>query len=136
MLDRLTRYKDISEEKVLNYCSLLCNNIKNSNKEYDKDPLFILLNNALIAYKDNAPKLNNVTYLQTKFIDVIKSPLVEKFRHIDEAIYIIDNCRKATWLYNETIERTKMSSETFQYFSTELMQVSDKLKELTEDLKI
>ena len=115
LIERLERYKDLSEEKVLNYSAGLANFIKQNDPEKAKsDPIYALLNESVGDYHKNAPKPLTIEYLQICFINPLKEKLVEKFRNNIEGMEIANNCRKATWLYNETISKSKVSSEEFK----------------------
>jgi len=110
----LRRYKDLTEEETLNYCAIILNKIKNTNTEYKKDPFFIALNSAVVKYYANPPKPITLVYMQQSFIEPLKITMYKDFKNIDEGMLILDNCRKATWLYIEIINNSNSTVDDFE----------------------
>ena len=129
MTEKLNKYKDLTEEQILSYCSNLINFIKINDPNYSENTFYNLLNNAVLKYYDFV-KDNGLTFhfMQEHFIDPIKKEIIENFRDVREAMHIADNCRRATWLFNETIQKSLMTADEFSEYNKGLNEVTLELK--------
>jgi len=128
---RQKTYKELAEEKILNYISLLSNKIRNSEDEF-----YIVLNEVILNYYSHLTKgaEKSFKHLQDELVEKLKIKLVKDFKQNSEAIKIADLCRQATWIYNESIEFSKHVSQQFSDYHKGLQDSHKTLEELEEKL--
>lgn len=134
LTERLGKYKDLTEEQTLNYCSLIINNIKHTNANFEHDPFYNAINSAILNYYQTGPTPKTLDHMQTNFITPIKEQMVSNFRSVNEGMTIANNCRKATWLYNETIKKSEYIADDFDEYFKGLKTATNELKEFSKDL--
>lgn len=141
--DRLIKYKSLVEEETKAYCNIICNNISNNHQRYFENEFYISLHtcienyhNAVESIDKSIPDSQNKSFylLQNEFIEPLKSELINKHRDKQEAIYLLENCRKATWLFNETINHVQNTARIFEDYSNELKTKSESLAELSKKI--
>lgn len=131
---KLLRYKELSEEEILNYVAVLSADIKHANADYQKNEFYNTLNQAILTYYKTAPEHIPVEHIQEAFINPLKIELVKKFRPIEEARKIEDNCRKATWLYNDIISKSNMTVDEFTDYHEVMDKTVGELKEMSSEI--
>jgi len=136
--DNLLKYKDISEEEVLKNCVRLIEEIKNNNKEFIKDKLYIAFNDIVLHYYQTSPIPPTIENIQNNLIIPIRETIIENFRDNLEASSIADDCRRATWLFNDIIfKANNISAEFNSHYEgmNETLQRLEKLRRIF-DLQI
>lgn len=135
LIRNLTQYKDLSEEQIMTFATLVTNKIRYSKLDYANDNFYCLLNDSITKYHKDGPKIPSIHYMQEKFIEPLRNALMN-FRHIDAGVDILDNCRRATWLYNGTVRSSEMESDNFTAYHNGLQKANAKLKDLVKDIEI
>jgi len=134
LTERLTRYIDLADEKVLNRCSSLADTIRKSDARHLNNPFYLALSSIIKKYIDNGPKLPAITYLQEGFILPLAQTLDKNFRNHEQAMQILIDCGKAIWLYNDTVNMSKAYAEEMQNDQNSLKKAIGELKESSADL--
>ena len=99
--DNLVKYKDISEEDVLKGCIMILENIRNSTSDYKKNNVYASLNAIVVNYHDTSPNPPTVEHIQASLITTLTNTILEQLRSEPEIFEIADDCRRATWLFND-----------------------------------
>ena len=74
--------------------------------------------------------------MQSNLVDPLKKVMVEKFELIRVPLEIADNCRKATWLYNETAQKSNFRASEFRSYHDDLLKRINELKTLVSELVV
>ena len=127
----LREYKDLVEEQTINKSTYIANQILINNPEtYAENPFYIALNTTILNYYQQQPEPLTFEYMQLNLVQPLKHALFPNFRHIEEGILLSDNCRKATWLYNEIINKSKLTASEFKSYAEQFEENLEKLKQI------
>jgi hypothetical protein len=105
--DNLLRYKELSEENVLKKAVELITYIQQNNSDYENDKLYNTINNIVADFYKNISKPFTFTKFQTSLIQPLTESIIKDFRKNTQAMMIADDCRKATWVYQDIIFKGK-----------------------------
>lgn len=128
---KLRQYKELVEESTLIQASLILNKIVVENPDrYTELPLYAAINTVVQDYNADQDEPPTLEYMQKTFVEPLRDALFPNFRHLNEAIYLVDNCRKATWLYHEIESRSIMTSKEFKSYAESFKHNHEKLKKI------
>jgi len=135
---RILKYKELVEEQIDAHCSVLANHIEHNDPHYSTNQFFISLNECLLNFhRSEKPKNDQqggLYHIQGSLVEPLKSKLAERHLNIPAAVAILENCRRATWLLNETIAEVNSTADNFEEFGKELIKISGALKERAANL--
>lgn len=128
---KLRQYKELVEESTLNNASLILNKIVVDNPDIYHDlPLYSVINTVIQNYYADQNEPPSIEYMQSTFVEPLRDALFPNFRHLNEAIYLVDNCRKATWLYYEIKDKSLLTSKEFESYAASFKDNHEKLKKI------
>lgn len=136
--NNLIKYKEISEDTVLKNCINVIEDIRQNNPNFKEDPLYISFNGIIINYYENASNPPTVEYIQEKLIKTLTNIIITDFRNIPQATAIAEDCRRATWLYNDIIFKSNNISNEFIAHYDGMITTMTKLKKFNKifDLEV
>jgi len=100
---QLIEFKELFEEKILKKTVDLMSSIKHSNLKYLEDKLYTTLNDKMIKYYQNAPNPIKLEYILNYLISPLSEAIIKDFEYDKLAMNIVNDCRKATWVYKDMI---------------------------------
>jgi hypothetical protein len=126
--DNLLAYKDITEEEVLKNCVRIINDIRRNNVQYIKDQLYIAFNDIVSNYHKTSPNPPTIEHIQKSLISPITEYVINNFKAVPDAFDIADECRRATWLYNDIIFKATTIASEFNNYHKGMAEVLAKLE--------
>ena len=85
-------------------------------------------------FRINAPNPTTIEFLQKEFIEKLSHELATNFSGNDDAVFLMENCRKATWLYYDSINRATISVDEYLAHANDFLTCCETLKKETADL--
>lgn len=98
---RKEKYKYLVEEQILSSATYIGNKIKTQGLTGKHNQLQEILSKYIKLYNTEIVKTNSLIKIQEKLINPLKLELWENFRDSDDVFFMVDNCRKATFLLSE-----------------------------------
>lgn len=124
--ERKVQYKELVE-KAMDGTALLFNNAK-QNDNIDEFAEF--LNQSLLNFYSGEINYADLNEFQSKFVDPVKVKIIEKYRHIEAAIQLAGELKKATYIFTSIQFSNNEIANDFEQIYAGYNTACDKLVEV------
>ncbi len=128
--ERKVQYKELVE-KAMDDTALIFNNAKQTDKI---DDFADFLNQSLLKFYSGEINYADLNEFQSKFVDPVKIEIVQKYRHIEAAIQLAGELKKATYIFTSIQFSNNEIAKDFEQIYVGYNTACDKLVEINTKL--